>query len=274
MNLEDGLGDILRKARTSTQITAEAAAQSAGLSLDAYVTFERTGQAPAGTHFGPLGELLTLGGSRLEGLSLGWRPVPVDLSRWKRLEMITSAGDDMMVNAFLVWDPESGKAALFDTGFDGRAIIELVLANAMQLEDIFITHSHSDHVAALPELRQRFPGVRLHSGSRRAPLDQQLKPGSVFALGRLAIGHRPTPGHAEDGVTYLITGWPDEAPAVAVVGDAIFAGSMGGARDQLELARGQVRGEILSKSEATLICPGHGPVTTVGQEKTNNPWFV
>ena len=58
-----------------------------------------------------------------------------------------------------------------------------------------------------------------------------------------------------------------------VVGDALFAGSMGGARDLLSLARSKVQSEIFSHPDATLVCPGHGPLTTVGQEKANNPWF-
>lgn len=273
MNLEDSLGDILRKARTSTQTTVEAAAAAAGLSEEAYAAFESSGQAPAGTRFGPLGELLTLGGSRLEALSRGWRPAPVDLSVWKQFEMITTAGDDMTVNAFLAWDPASREAVLFDTGFDAAPIIQRIDAEGLRLTDIFITHSHGDHVAALGPLKARYPSVRVHSGARQAPAGQQLVAGKVYEVGALRIAHRPTPGHAEDGVTFLVTGWTDNAPTVAVVGDAIFSGSMGGARDQLALARTKVREEILSKPDSTLICPGHGPLTTVGQERENNPWF-
>ena len=84
---------------------------------------------------------------------------------------------------------------------------------------------------------------------------------------------RLTPGHAGDGVTYVIENWQGDAPAVAVVGDAIFAGSMGKDFRTPELAQAKVREEILSLPEETLICPGHGPLTTVGEQRLHNPFF-
>jgi glyoxylase-like metal-dependent hydrolase (beta-lactamase superfamily II) len=60
---------------------------------------------------------------------------------------------------------------------------------------------------------------------------------------------------------------------VAIVGDAIFAGSMGGAASAGAMARQKIREQILSLPPDTLICPGHGPLTTVGEEKAGNPFF-
>jgi glyoxylase-like metal-dependent hydrolase (beta-lactamase superfamily II) len=74
-------------------------------------------------------------------------------------------------------------------------------------------------------------------------------------------------------VTYLVGNWPGDTPPVAVVGDAIFAGSIGRGNQSWELARQKVREEILSLPAETLICPGHGPLTTVGEEKEYNPFF-
>ena len=59
----------------------------------------------------------------------------------------------------------------------------------------------------------------------------------------------------------------------AIVGDAIFASSMGGAPQHGSLTKVKVRDQILSRLPDTLICPGHGPLTTVGEEKANNPFF-
>jgi glyoxylase-like metal-dependent hydrolase (beta-lactamase superfamily II) len=74
-------------------------------------------------------------------------------------------------------------------------------------------------------------------------------------------------------VTYVVGNWPDDAPSIAVVGDALFAGSMGKAGGNLRLAIRKVCDQILTLPADTLVCPGHGPVTTVGEELAHNPFF-
>jgi glyoxylase-like metal-dependent hydrolase (beta-lactamase superfamily II) len=187
---------------------------------------------------------------------------------------VTTHGSGMDVNCYLCWDEVTREAALFDTGFNAQPVFELLDGEGLQLRHVFITHSHHDHIAALPVIRERFPKVKVHSSSTGAPPDQRNRPNDFIHLGSLRITNRDTPGHADDGVTYLIGNWPDDAPNVAVVGDAIFAGSIGGARDLADLAKQKIRDQIFSLPPATLICPGHGPLTTVESEKANNPFFV
>jgi hydroxyacylglutathione hydrolase len=273
MNLDDSIGDILRKARTSTQTPVETAAAAAGLSVEAYQQLENTGRAPAGIRWLELGARLTLSGARLQRQHDGWKPLPVDLSQWRELRVFTTAGDDLTVNCYLVWDEVTREAALFDTGFEAGPIIAQIEAEQLQLRHIFITHSHPDHLAALGPLRERYPKARIHSSSKHAPVEQRNRANDFIMLGSLRITNRDTPGHAEDGVTYIVGNWPEDGAHVAVVGDALFAGSMGGAGPLLELARQKVREQILALPPETLICPGHGPLTTVSQEKENNPWF-
>ena len=67
--------------------------------------------------------------------------------------------------------------------------------------------------------------------------------------------------------------WPEDAPHVAIVGDALFAGSIGRGNQSWELARQKVREQIFSLPPDTLLCPGHGPLTTVAEEKAHNPFF-
>jgi glyoxylase-like metal-dependent hydrolase (beta-lactamase superfamily II) len=273
MNLEDSIGDILRKARISTQTALDVAASAAGLSPELYQQLESAGRLDAPVQWEALGSLLTLNGPRLRNQYDGWRPKPVDLAQWRELRVVTTSGDDMAVNAYLVWDEPSREAALFDTGFDAAPILDLISANQLSLRHIFITHAHPDHVAALAPIRQAHPKARLHSSSRHAPVEQRNRPHDFTVLGSLRISHRDTPGHAEDGVTYIVGNWPDDAAHVAVVGDALFAGSIGGAREHLELARQSIRAQLFSLPDSTLVCPGHGPLSTMLEEKSANPWF-
>jgi glyoxylase-like metal-dependent hydrolase (beta-lactamase superfamily II) len=113
----------------------------------------------------------------------------------------------------------------------------------------------------------------LHTSAKSAPPQHRNRPNDFLQLGSLRITNRDTPGHAEDGVTYIVGNWPEDAPHVAIVGDAIFAGSMGRGNQSWLLARQKVSEQILSLPDETLICPGHGPVTTVAEEKANNPFF-
>ena len=274
MNLEDHWGDIISKARTAANVSAEDAARAAGLGLDEFAELEETGRCAKRPDFQALAAKIGLDGAKLEGIARGWLPQKRDLGSWRELRQITTAGPGYKVNCYLVWDEVTREAALFDTGFEAEPIFDLIDQNQLQLKHLFITHTHADHIAALDPIRQRFPKVKLHSSAKNAPVDQRNRTNDFIHLGSLRITNRDTPGHAEDGVTYVIGNWPDDAPNVAVVGDAIFAGSMGGARQLADLAKQKIRDQIFSLPADTLICPGHGPVTTVGEEKANNPFFV
>ena len=273
VNLEDHPGDIIRKARAMSNVSTAAAAQAAGVSEAELSALEESGQTGKRPDLAALARLIGLHPAKLEGIARGWLPVEKDLSAWRELRMFTTAGGGMTVNCYLVWDEVTRDAALFDTGFDAKPILECIAENQLVLRHIFITHTHYDHVEALPKIRDAFPKVRLHSGSKNAPVDQRNKPSEIVHLGGLRITHRETPGHAEDGVTYIVGNWQDDAPHVAIVGDAVFAGSMGNGNQSWDLAKQKVREQILSLPPETLICPGHGPLTTVAEEKEHNPFF-
>ena len=273
MQLEDHAGDIVRKARAMSQISATTAAVAAGISENALAAFEETGRSAQKINFAELAETIGLDAHKLEAVTNGWLPSPKELRMWRELRVFTTAGEGLTVNHYLIWDAETREAALFDTGLDASPTLALLAAEKLALKYIFITHSHWDHVEALPKFRAAFPDAQLHSSSQNAPAPQRNKNGEVIQLGKLAIAHRETPGHAADGVTYLVSGWPENAPQVAVVGDTIFAGSMGNGNGVWKLAKQKVREEILSLPGETLICAGHGPLTTVAEEKAHNPFF-
>jgi glyoxylase-like metal-dependent hydrolase (beta-lactamase superfamily II) len=272
MTLEDHWGDIIRKARTAANISPEAASQAAGISPAALQNLEQSGKLSGALNFQSLGRLVHLDGTKLERVAKGWLPQPVDLGNWRELRVVTTT-KEYGVNAYVVWDEVTREAAIFDTGWDATPLLALVSENDLQLKHLFLTHTHEDHIAGLKQIRDAHPKVKLHSSAKGAPPDQRNRSNDFIHLGSLRITNRDTPGHAEDGVTYIIGNFPEDAPNVAVVGDCIFAGSMGRGFQSADLLKQKVREQILSLPDATLICPGHGPLTTVGGEKLNNPFF-
>jgi len=271
--LEDHLGDIIRKARGLKNVSLAAAAAAAGLPETEMTALEAAGKCDRQPNLAALAPLLGLNAAKLAGIASGWTPAPQNLSLWREIRVITTPGDGFTVNCYLVWDEVNREAALFDTGLDAQPVLDIITAEGLALRYIFITHSHYDHVQALGAIREAQPKAKVRSGSKNAPVDQRNKPAEIIPIGGLRVTHRETPGHAEDGVTYVIGNWQEDAPSVAVVGDALFAGSMGGDNGSGELARQKVKEQILTLPADTLICPGHGPMTTVAQEKQHNPFF-
>lgn len=256
-------------------VSAATAATAAGLSESELAALETSGKVAKKPNYPALGKLLSLDPQKLEGIANGWLPPKIDQSVWREIRVITTKDpeDGMLVNCYLIWDEVQRDAALFDTGLDAKPVLDLIAQENLVLRHIFITHSHYDHVQELPKIREAFPKARVHSGSKAAPVDQRNKNAEIIHLGGLRITHRETPGHAEDGVTYLVGNWQEDAPHVAIVGDTILAGSICGGNGQWELALQKIREQILTLPAETLLCAGHGPLTTVAEEKKHNPFF-
>jgi glyoxylase-like metal-dependent hydrolase (beta-lactamase superfamily II) len=272
MTLEDHLGDIVRKARAAAGVSSKLAASAAGLSEPELAQLEESGIIGKPLNLDALAPLVGLNSAKLKRIASGWLPAGLDLTQWREVRQIATVRR-LSVNCYLVWDEVTREAALFDTGWDAEPIAAIVRDRHLQLKHIFITHSHEDHVAALAPLRGLFPKARLHSSSKNAPPEQRNRPSDFIHLGSLRITHRDTPGHAEDGVTYIVGNFPEDAPSAAIVGDCIFAGSIGRGFVSTDLLKQKIREQIFTLPADTLVCPGHGPLTTVGQEKENNPFF-
>ena len=99
-------------------------------------------------------------------------------------------------------------------------------------------------------------------------MDQRNKPSEIVPLGGLRVTYRETPGHAEDGVTYVVGNWQEDAPHVAIVGDAIFAGSIGRGNQSWDLARQKVREQILTLPPEHADLPRPRPVDDGGGGKS------
>lgn len=256
-----------------SNVSPEAASAAAGLTVAELAVLEESGQIAKRPNFAALASLIGLSASRLEGIAKGWKPMEKDLSLWRELRVITTTAQGITVNCYLIWDEVSREAAIFDTGWDAQPILKLIEENQLALRHLFITHTHDDHIAAIGAIREKLPKVRLHSSSKSAPVDQRNRANDFIHLGSLRITNRPTPGHAEEGTSYVIGTWPEDAPHVAIVGDAIFAGSIGTGNQSWDLAKQKLREQIFSLPLETLICPGHGPLTTIAEEKAHNPFF-
>ena len=264
--LEDTVADILGKAMRGLQLNDAQVAAAAGVTPAALaglledVYHDATARAVA--------PVLHLGAEALAALGRqAWRPQPVTLAG---LACFNTPYHDMTVNSYLVFDRASGEALAVDAGADCREMVDFLTKNTLSLKLILLTHAHVDHVLALEDLRQH-TGAPAYIGERELFAGAEaFAAGQVFHCGALRIATRLTWGHSRGGITYVIDGL--DRP-LALVGDALFAGSMGGAAGSYADALRSNREEILSLPAATVLCPGHGPLTTVAEELAHNPFF-
>jgi hydroxyacylglutathione hydrolase len=200
--------------------------------------------------------------------SKSWNPKPITLDGLKQFNLPFGG---MRVNAYVVWSKESRQAWIFDTGPMAEPILDFLTQENLFLESIFLTHTHPDHIACLEELKQKTgnPQVFVHKLESLEGVES-IEEGFEHVLGNLTLKALHTHGHSLGGVSYLIDGL--EKP-VAVAGDALFAGSMGGGMVSYTDALKKNREKLMTLPDETIVCPGHGPMTTIGEEKRANPFF-
>lgn len=265
--LEDHFHDVLGKALRGQKLTEHAAAAKAGLADDAVrrLLAGEFDEAAARA----LASALQLNADALVRLARGaYEPV---VACPKSVVVATTPFGDMTVNAYILWDRNNRDAAIFDTGAEAAPLLEAVATLDLNVVAIFLTHSHADHVHALAALKRELGVEAWSSESEPVRGTNTFRPGDLFNAGHHFIRTRLTPGHTPGGTTFLIEGPVVQA---AIVGDAIFAGSIGGVHNGYADTLDNIRREILSLPGDTIICPGHGPLTTVAQEKANNPFFA
>lgn len=271
IRIEDNFEDVLGKAMT-------------GLGLSVGDLAEATGLEPARIESlldGTIHDDALLAVARPLGLATDklldmahrrWRP-SVELPA--NVTLINTAFpvpgyEEMTVNSYLFWSGRS--AAAVDTGAKADPLLTQVARRGLELEALYITHTHRDHIAALSAIRAAHPDLTVYCPEGELlPGGVALGPGSRLSLGHLEIEARGTSGHSPGALSYLTKG--GETP-LAFVGDALFCLSMGKApKDAYESALKNNRRELLSLPASTLLCPGHGPVTTVAEETARNPFF-
>ena len=265
--LEDFHEDILGKAMRGLGIGKNEMAQRLGVDKSEIETI-LSGEVNEKLINAMAYELKLDGGKLIRSAKKEWCPAPLEIVGLKQM---SSNYGDMIVNAYVIWDEVSRNAWIFDTGTDAQPILNLIEGEKLKVDAIFLTHTHRDHIACLEELREQIanPKVYVHKlelFDGCEPIEEDFK----YSADSRSLVAKHTHGHSLGGMTYLVDGL--EKP-IAVVGDAIFAGSVGGGMVSYEDALRANRREIMSLPNDTILCPGHGPMTTVGEEKSNNPFF-
>jgi hydroxyacylglutathione hydrolase len=259
--LEDDFTYVLRKALMGHGLAPAQAAMLAGLPENEVLSFLR------GT-FSPDTATRLAKGLRLNPEAFAkhdiYQPKPLAIPGIDRIDL-PFKGE--RVNAWLV--RSGGAIVLFDTGYEAKDLIDAVEAHCGRLPDrIFITHPHVDHVGAMDHYLAA--GIPIHSNG--LPGTIPMKPGDEVFCGALPIRACDLSGHANPALGFHIGGL--EKPTL-VTGDALFAGSMGGCASPeiYQLALGNLGIVLGPLPEETVILPGHGPTTTLGEERIANPFL-
>jgi glyoxylase-like metal-dependent hydrolase (beta-lactamase superfamily II) len=178
---------------------------------------------------------------------------------------------------------------VIDPGGDVERIMTVLYRLTARVRSIVNTHGHVDHIVANRALKRRTGAeVLIHRADAEMlidarqnfsnmlaepvtspPADRLLEGGDVIRIGDLELRVAHTPGHSPGGISLLGDG-------MVFSGDTLFAGSIGrwdfpGASYNLLLA--SVRNKLLVLDDETMVYPGHGPATTIGEEKRHNPFF-
>ncbi len=206
----------------------------------------------------------------------------------------------LQCNCSIVGDPQTRDAIVIDPGDEVERILEIITQQGLNVRTILVTHAHIDHVGGLRKMHQATGApvlmhpedLELYRGlegqaarmGMRAPakveVDGLLREGDTVRWGRYQAHVLHTPGHTRGSVSlYLPSDLVQERPAEPgrlFAGDTLFAGSIGrtdlwgGSFDQIMRS---IHSKLLALPDETLVYPGHGPETTIGEERETNPFL-
>ena len=276
--LEDELGDIVAKARIGARCTVEQLAESTGLTAREVESIESYQLTPDEEQLSELADALSLDREKLAAIaSDAWRPLPMDISRTKAIvESVAVPYGAYGSNCYIVGCPQARAAAVVDPGGAVDQISKTLKDRQMNPEYVLVTHAHGDHVGGLRAFVSLWPEVRVVShqverDSVTRGLRARWEPAKdkvSFQIGSLTVTPLSTPGHTPGSTCYHVDG-------VCLVGDTLFAGSVGrpGGTQVCQQMLMDIRAKVLSLPEETVLLPGHGPITTVGEENAHNPFF-
>jgi hydroxyacylglutathione hydrolase len=271
--LEDNVGDIVSKAQRGLGISGEQMRERTGITQAQLRALK--GEQPSIEVLRKVAPVLRLGADQLVAIARGtWQPAPVP--PFPGFGMLHLPFENMTVNTYLVWDTATRRAIVFDSGPDASAVLAVVKQERLSVELVLITHAHVDHVIALSEILAGTGAKAWINAREEAEEDfpkavQTFAAGQSFVLDSLRVETRLTSGHSAGQTTFVVKGLERR---LAVVGDSLFAGSMGGGLvSYADQYRNNVE-QILTLPDDTILACGHGPLTTVGEEKKHNPFFT
>lgn len=276
MPLEDELSDIIKKARIGQQRSVADVAHAAGIPEADLAGLERGQASQSRAQVQAVARALGLRADPLVQVAEGWTPQALP-STLPHIETVLGSIGGYEVKGYIVHD--RGEAVIVDTAYNAGAMLERVAARNLRLRAICLTHGHSDHAEGIEAILQTHP-VPVYLGSDDLDLlswrpSQDVlhvpKEDGTLQVGGLRLRFMPTPGHTPGGVCYRLE---EAGEPICFVGDTLFAGSIGRSNPaglyQTHLA--SVRQRVLALSPDTRLFPGHGPATTVREERLHNPF--
>jgi len=149
-------------------------------------------------------------------------------------------------------------------------VLAAVESHALNVQAILLTHDHADHVEGVGAVQKEFGAPVILGEDMALPSDVgehfRLGESDTYRIGELDVKMMKTPGHSAGCVTFVAGG-------VALIGDLIFAGSMGKPNYSFEASKASVA-KLFQLPDPTRLYPGHGPSTTIGEEKAHNPFLA
>lgn len=271
--LEDEFGDIIKKARRGLDLGLDQLSDATQIPNPDLSKMEDYLLKPTVDQVSTLANQLDLDADKLLRIAEeSWTPAPVPANYDPALEIVTISENvgGWPVHAYLLVCKETHQMAIIDTAAHPQTVIRKANAQAVPVVAILLTHAHGDHANGLPEIQQAFEAptyIHQHEPKPKSATPLQLvEHGDEIQVGALQVLVLDTPGHTPGGCAFYTRN-------TVIVGDAIFAGSVGNASVSYEGLLSSVRQNVLTLPDQTYLFPGHGPATTVAEEKAHNPFF-
>lgn len=273
--LEDELGDVLEKAMKCAELGDGALAERTGVSVDKIRDARDYRYDFTTAEMRSLALALGLNELGVAALASGRYPLPEIGGLPFCLYPLRTPHGIGVANAYIVADCGAQHGVLFDTGGDAEVLRRVWPAAIRKLDAIFITHPETEHLAGLADVQRRFGPVPVFAPAGTAIAGAVgLSEGARMKLGPFEVDTLSTPGHAEAHNCYVVRAANVPAGrALLVSGDILFAGSIGGAYFCSERLKKHVK-RMLELPADTAVAPGHGPLTTVHNERAFNPFVV